>query len=257
MRAAVPALVVCGLIAALQQHAYAPIAKDGVRALPLDWPRIGIVLFTLLAAIGANVVDEPLFPGAARARSRRRPRGLPRDRRREPVRQPAWRLLPGRAEEQRVPARARALRVDDARRAAAAAVVAIGVRPRLRLGGVRQHPADGAGARARRLRLGRARLRRRLRRLDDLVRLVGRRRALEQLPRGEIRRRAGSRKAGTSRWRTSSASSCCSRCSAGSPSTTKRRDRQSSPHRTDEMPIRVSCAVSPSQRRSSAAYSDA
>ena len=68
-----------------------------------------------------------------------------------------------------------------------ARVVADGARPRLRLGGVRQHPADRAGAAAGRLRLGHARLRGRLRRLDDLVRLVGRRRGHQRVPRGASR----------------------------------------------------------------------
>jgi len=60
--AAVPALVVCGVIAAFQQDAYAPIVKDAVKPLPVDWPRLGIVLFTLAAAIAANVVANVYFP---------------------------------------------------------------------------------------------------------------------------------------------------------------------------------------------------
>ena len=59
-------------------------------------------------------------------------------------------------------------------------------RPRLRLGRVRQHPAHEARARPGRLRLGHARLRGRLRRLDDLVRLVGGRRALDAVPRSAL-----------------------------------------------------------------------
>ena len=61
-----------------------------------------------------------------------------------------------------------------------------GPRPRLRLGGVRQHPADGAGAAPGRLRLGHVGLRGRLRRLDDLVRLVGRRGGDQRVPRGQV-----------------------------------------------------------------------
>ena len=60
------------------------------------------------------------------------------------------------------------------------------VRARIRLGGVRQHPADRARVEAGRLRLGISRLRGRLRRLDDLVRIVGRGRAVQPVSRGEI-----------------------------------------------------------------------
>jgi Na+/H+ antiporter NhaD/arsenite permease-like protein len=93
--AAVPALAVCGVIAALQQHAYKPIVKDALRALPPDWPRLGIVLFTLLAAIGANVIANLYFPAL--------PEVIPVVGLAaflaivvaSPVRRPAWGLLPG------------------------------------------------------------------------------------------------------------------------------------------------------------------
>jgi Na+/H+ antiporter NhaD/arsenite permease-like protein len=93
--AAVPALVVCGIIAALQQHAYKPIVKDALRALPPDWPRLGIVFFTLLAAIGANVIANLYFPAL--------PEVIPVVGLAaflaivvaSPVRQPAWEQLPG------------------------------------------------------------------------------------------------------------------------------------------------------------------
>jgi Na+/H+ antiporter NhaD/arsenite permease-like protein len=95
--AAVPALVVCGIVAAFQQQAYAPIVKNGVRAQPVDWPRVGIVLFTLLAAIAANVVANLYFPAV--------PESVPVVGLAaclalvvaSPVRQPAWQLLPGAA----------------------------------------------------------------------------------------------------------------------------------------------------------------
>ncbi len=60
--AAVPAVLVCGFVAALQQNAHAPIAKDSVRALAVDWPRLSIVLFTLSAAISANVLTNLYWP---------------------------------------------------------------------------------------------------------------------------------------------------------------------------------------------------
>jgi Na+/H+ antiporter NhaD/arsenite permease-like protein len=93
--AALPALVVCGLIAALQQNAHQPVVKDRVHARPIDWPRIGIVLFTLLAAIAANVTANLYFPAL--------PERIPVVGLAaflaivvaSPVRQPAWTLLPG------------------------------------------------------------------------------------------------------------------------------------------------------------------
>ena len=53
--AAVVAVVVCGIPAAFQQHAYSPIMKDEVAGAHVDWTRLGIVFFILLVAIGANV----------------------------------------------------------------------------------------------------------------------------------------------------------------------------------------------------------
>jgi Na+/H+ antiporter NhaD/arsenite permease-like protein len=60
--AASVALVVCGLIAARQQHAYAPIVRDASAGTTVDWPRVGIVAFILLAAIAANVIANLAFP---------------------------------------------------------------------------------------------------------------------------------------------------------------------------------------------------
>jgi Na+/H+ antiporter NhaD/arsenite permease-like protein len=49
------ALVVCGIPAALQQHKHSPIMKETPPGTHVDWARVGIVAFILLAAIGANV----------------------------------------------------------------------------------------------------------------------------------------------------------------------------------------------------------
>src|SRR6185295_9744371 len=92
--AAVPALVICGLIAAFQQQRHAPVAKDLVHPRPIDWARIGIVLFTLLAAIAANVAANLYFPEA--------PEKIPvvglaaflAIVAASPIREPAWALLP-------------------------------------------------------------------------------------------------------------------------------------------------------------------
>jgi Na+/H+ antiporter NhaD/arsenite permease-like protein len=59
------ALLIFGLPAALQQHAYSPIMKH-VRHKPrIDWVRVGIVLTILVAAIAANVIVNLRFPEAA------------------------------------------------------------------------------------------------------------------------------------------------------------------------------------------------
>jgi Na+/H+ antiporter NhaD/arsenite permease-like protein len=60
--AAAVALVVSGIVAAKQQHAYAPITKDAAAGVAVDWARVAIVAFILLAAIVANVVANLRFP---------------------------------------------------------------------------------------------------------------------------------------------------------------------------------------------------
>src|SRR5918992_704334 len=60
--AASVALVVSGIIAARQQHAYAPITKDAAAGIAVDWVRVGIVAFILVSAIGANVFANLRFP---------------------------------------------------------------------------------------------------------------------------------------------------------------------------------------------------
>jgi hypothetical protein len=138
--AAVPALLFFGVVAARQQHAYQPIMKDSPAGITVDKGRLGVVAAVLAAAIVANLagqiqggrVAQPAagdrlgrLGGAAALRADRAAR-LERaavgDSRRHLPRQP------------------RAGGVDDADRGAAAGVVAGRRRPRLRLGGVRQHP---------------------------------------------------------------------------------------------------------------------
>ena len=53
--AAAVALVVCGIPAALQQHKHSPIMKEMPPGTRVDWARVGIVAFILVAAIVANV----------------------------------------------------------------------------------------------------------------------------------------------------------------------------------------------------------
>jgi Na+/H+ antiporter NhaD/arsenite permease-like protein len=62
--AAAVALVVSGLIAARQQHAYSPIIKDAKVDHRVDWTRVGIVAAILVSAILANVVANLRFPKA-------------------------------------------------------------------------------------------------------------------------------------------------------------------------------------------------
>ena len=58
------ALVVSGLVAARQQHAFAPISKDAPAGVRVDWTRVGIVAFILVAAIAANVIANLAYPAA-------------------------------------------------------------------------------------------------------------------------------------------------------------------------------------------------
>jgi Na+/H+ antiporter NhaD/arsenite permease-like protein len=60
--AAFVALFVSGLVAARQQHAYAPIVRDAARGVAVDWTRVGIVAAILVAAIAANVIANLRFP---------------------------------------------------------------------------------------------------------------------------------------------------------------------------------------------------
>jgi Na+/H+ antiporter NhaD/arsenite permease-like protein len=59
--AAAVALVVCGIPAALQQHAHSPIVKRDSENTHVDWSRVAIVAAILLAAISVNVVTNVKF----------------------------------------------------------------------------------------------------------------------------------------------------------------------------------------------------
>ena len=103
-----------------------------------------------------------------------------------PLRRPDWERHAGGIQGHDLSARARYRGFDDARRESAGRVMADRVGPRLRLGRVRQHSADRACAQAGRLRLGLSRLCRRVWWLDDLVRFVRRRRAVEPVSGSKI-----------------------------------------------------------------------
>jgi Na+/H+ antiporter NhaD/arsenite permease-like protein len=89
------ALVLFGIPASMQQQGYSPIQKDEGAHPPVDWVRVGIVAFILVAAIVVNVVVNlrftsvsDLFPflGATVWVAVLLTAGL---------RQPDWSLLPG------------------------------------------------------------------------------------------------------------------------------------------------------------------
>ena len=65
--AAVVALIICGVIAAKQQAAYAPIQKDASTDARVDWLRVGVVAFILVAAIVTNVAMNTGYPDLANA----------------------------------------------------------------------------------------------------------------------------------------------------------------------------------------------
>ena len=56
------ALLVFGVIAARQQHAHAPITKDGNPEARLDGARLVIVVLILVAAVSANILCNLYFP---------------------------------------------------------------------------------------------------------------------------------------------------------------------------------------------------
>jgi Na+/H+ antiporter NhaD/arsenite permease-like protein len=63
--AAMVALLICGLPAAFQQQAYAPIIRDVKHRPRIDWMRIAIVAAMLLVAVGSNVIVNLRFPAQA------------------------------------------------------------------------------------------------------------------------------------------------------------------------------------------------
>lgn len=56
------ALIVCGVPAALQQHAHSPIVRQSSAYLHVDWSRVAIVAVILLAAIAVNIITNVRFP---------------------------------------------------------------------------------------------------------------------------------------------------------------------------------------------------
>jgi hypothetical protein len=59
---AIVSFVIFGIIASLQQHKYNPIVKDADNNVRIDWTRLLLVLFILVATIITNVLFD--FPAA-------------------------------------------------------------------------------------------------------------------------------------------------------------------------------------------------
>jgi len=55
------AMAIFGIPASLQQHRYSPIVKDAAAGVRVDWPRVAIVAFILVAAIVTNVLVNVKF----------------------------------------------------------------------------------------------------------------------------------------------------------------------------------------------------
>ena len=183
------ALVIFGIPAALQQHRHSPIVKDAQAGVRIDWARVAIVLIILAAAIVTNVLVNIHVPDTAGSFPFIGAAVWVAILVCTPWRKPDWTLLPeafkGSVFLLALIVCASMMPVETL----PAASWQTRFRPRLRLGGVRQHPAHRARAQAGRLRLGIPRLRRGVRRLDDLVRLQRGRGALEPVSRGEVGRR--------------------------------------------------------------------
>jgi Na+/H+ antiporter NhaD/arsenite permease-like protein len=65
--AAVPALIVSGVIAARSQHAFSPMRSDAALHHRIDWGRITVVAVLLLAALAANIGVNAVAPDLANA----------------------------------------------------------------------------------------------------------------------------------------------------------------------------------------------
>ena len=70
------ALVVFGISRRRSSTRYSPILKDAPHGARIDWARVGIVAFILVAAIATNVVVNLKFPAALDQLPVHRRRGL-------------------------------------------------------------------------------------------------------------------------------------------------------------------------------------
>lgn len=65
--AAIPAVLISGVIGSWMQHRYQPISKDEVGTGEVDWGRVGVVGVLLGSAVATNVVMNAVFPQFADA----------------------------------------------------------------------------------------------------------------------------------------------------------------------------------------------
>jgi hypothetical protein len=176
--AAVAAVVIFGIPAALQQHRFAPIEKDAPRGLHIEWVRVLIVAAILIAAISSNVIANLKFPALLDMLPVIGSAVWAVILLTAPLRRPDWEVMPatflGTIFLLSLVTCASMMPVEEL--PAASWQTALG------------HPAHRARAEPGRLRLGLSRVRGRLRRLDDLVRLLGRRGAVQHVSGGEVRR---------------------------------------------------------------------
>ena len=142
--AAVPAFLIVALFGARAQHRFQPIMDNDEPGHALEWRRIWIVAFILAAAVTANVLATSLERGGNGALARIGAVG--RDPRHQPVR--AARLVGDAAWCQGcgVPRLPRRRCVAHAAEGLARTLMADRVRARNPVVGVRQYPADRAGA---------------------------------------------------------------------------------------------------------------
>jgi Na+/H+ antiporter NhaD/arsenite permease-like protein len=92
--AAVPALLIFGVIAAKQQHAFHPIQKHATNGNKIDSARLGIVVWILVAAMGTNIFINTQMPQASDSFPFIGVAVLLAILLAMPVRKPEWSLLP-------------------------------------------------------------------------------------------------------------------------------------------------------------------
>ncbi len=92
--AAVPALLIFGVIAAKQQHAFHPIQKDASAGTQIDWTRLGIVGWILVAAMGTNIFINTQMPATSNSFPFIGVAVILAILLATPVRKPEWSLLP-------------------------------------------------------------------------------------------------------------------------------------------------------------------
>ncbi len=205
--AAVAGFLIYGIPAAIAQHRLSPILKDAKRSLQIDWASAGIVFAILIIAIVANVTANLRYPGRARHRPGDRPRGLDRDPRRGALRQPDWEIMPetfkGTIFLLALVTSASLMPVEELPAASWQTALGLGF-----LSSVFDNiPLTALALKQGGYDWGFLAYCRRLRRLDDLVRILGRCRAFQHVSGGEIGRPLAARRLVRRGRPTSSASS--------------------------------------------------